>query len=216
MTFIQPSTLRACLFRLVAVACLAVPFAARAAGPATGDCARRAGVFRERLETVTEAAIDGRPAAMPAAVDSADAWWRTHGASFDPHASADSLVAKLVRTGHARHANEAAQLAVRLSTLSFGWCTGALSTADQLMVLDLTGQAAWLGAKGAPTQAPANSLSVSETVASRLQHAQHAELASKLRKAVAAVQPQAGGKPADVHAAVGLLDLVDDIEKVLH
>jgi hypothetical protein len=216
MRFLQPSTIRTSLFRLVAVACLAVPLAARAAGPATGDCAKRAGVFRERLETVTEAAIDGRPAAMPAAVDSVSAWWRRHGASFDQHASADSLVAKLVRTGHARHANEAAQLAVRLSTLSFGWCTGALSTADQLMVLDLTGQAAWLGARGVPTPAPANSLTVSETVASRLQHAQHAELASKLRKAVAAVQPQAGGKPADVHAAVGLLDLVDDIEKVLH
>jgi hypothetical protein len=216
MKDVPAATSRFVVLHLVAVACLAVPLAARAAGPATGDCAKRAGVFRERLETVTEAAIDGRPAAMPAAVDSVNTWWRSHGASFDQHADPDSLVAKLVRTGRSRHTNEAAQLAVRLSTLSLDWCAGALSTADQLMVLDLTGQAAWVSAKGLSTPAPANSLAVSDTVATRLQRAQHAELSSRLRTAIAAVRPQPGGKPADVRAAVRLLDLVDDIEKVLH
>jgi hypothetical protein len=216
MSGVRATAIRLHFFHLVAVACLVVPIAARATGSATGDCAKRARVFRERLETVTEAAIDAQPAAAPPAADSVQAWWRAHGASFDQHANADSLVVKLGRAAHGRHVNEAAQLAVRLSTMSFAWCAGALSTADQLMVLDLTGQAAWVSAKGLPTPAPANSRTVSDSVATRLQRAQHADLATRLRSAVAAVQPPPGGKPADVPAAVRLLELVDDIEKVLH
>ena len=204
------------IFHLVAVACLAVPIVARATGSATGDCAARTGAFRERLETVIEAAIDGRPAVVPAAGDSVHAWWRANAALAAEHASADSQITKLVRTAHGRHANEAAQLAVRLSTESFDWCTGALSTPDQLMVLDLTGMAAWLSAKGLDTKAPATSRTATETLAATLQRTGHAALAVDLRKIYAGVQPQPGGKVAGVRAAVRLLEFVDVIEKALH
>ena len=204
------------IFHLVAVACLAVPIAARSTGSATGDCAARAGEFRERLETVIEAAVDGRPAVVPAAGDSVQAWWRANGALLGQHAGADSLLPKLVRAAHVRRVNEAAQLAVRLSTESFGWCAGALSTTDQLMVLDLTGMAAWLSAKGLATPAPADSRTVMETLAATLQRTGHAALAVDLRKIYAGAEPQPGGKVPGVRAAVRLLDYVDVIEKALH
>jgi hypothetical protein len=209
-------TIRSAIFHLVAVAGLAVPIVARATGSATGDCAARTGMLRERLEAVTEAAIDGQPAAAPAAADSVQAWWRAHGASLGEHPGADTLISNLVRTAHGGHANDSARLAVRLSTDSFRWCAGGLSTPDQLMVLDLTGQAAWLSAKGLATKAPANSRAVSDTLRAALERAQHADLAARLKTAWSAVQPQPGGKAAGAGAAVRLLDLVDDIEKVLH
>ena len=207
---------RTLFFHLVAVALLAAPHAARAAGAATGDCAKRAGEFRECLEVVTEAVIDGRSAAVPPAADSARSWWRVHGSSFGAHPDVDPLLSQLVTAAHAHHPVAAAHLAVGLSTQSFAWCPGALSRVDQMMVLDLTGMAAWVRAKGTPTDAPANSATVSDSVAVALDHAKHAQLATRLRTTYAAVQPSPGGKPADVKVAVQMLDLVDDIEKVLH
>jgi len=212
----QSAALLALSFHSFALGCLALPILARATDAAPRDCAARAAAFRERLEAVTEAAIDGRPERVPAAAERAQAWWRLHGASLGDHARADSLLANLVSAARAHGANASARLAVRLSTESLRWCTGALSTPDQLMVLDLAGMAAWLRARGLASEEPAGSGAVAESVAAALLHAQHSGLAARLRVDYAAAQSQTGGQAADVRAAVRLLDLVDEIEKVLH
>lgn len=209
------ATCCACSIRLVVIAGLVAPIVARSADSATGDCAIRAGVFRERLESVTEAAIDGRAAAVTAAADRAQLWWRVHAKSLGDHANVDSSLSRLVSVARGHQASAAAHLAVGLSTASLSWCAGTLSTADQLMVLDLAGMAAWVRAKGIATDEPANSRAVSESVAAALLHAHRTALAARLRTAYSSVQPRADGKIADLAAAIRLLGLVDDIEKVL-
>lgn len=216
MSIVRAGALCAISLHLVAVACLAVPLAARATGSATGDCTARTGAFRERLESVTEAVIDGRLAAVPAAADRAQAWWRLHGGSLGAHASADSIVFRLKHAAQTRDAKLAAHLAVELSTQSLAWCEGALSIPDQLMVLDLAGMAAWLRAKGVATHEPPTSREVARTVAEALQRGHHEALAVRLRAAYAAVQSPSRTTAADIRSAVLLLDLVDEIEKVLH
>ena len=71
---------------LVAVACLAVLLVAGSTGAATGSCAEQAGLFRDRLEVVTEASLDGRTAAVAPALERARAAWRPHGTSLGRHA----------------------------------------------------------------------------------------------------------------------------------
>ena len=197
---------------LVAAACLVVPVTARSAGSATGDCATLAGAFRERLESVTGAAIDGRSAQVPVAADRALPGWHAHGSSLGEHASADSVLAQRVSVARAHDANAAAHMAVARSTASPGWCGGALSITDQLMVLDLTGMAAWIRARNIATDQPANSRAVSESVAVALLDAHRTEPAARLRTAYAAVEPRGSGKAADATAAIRLLGLVDDLE----
>ena len=198
------------------------PAQARAADAMTSgawDCALRAGALRERLEAVTEAVIDGRAAAVPAAAESAQAWWRLHGATFAGHADAASQISQLVNAARSRHALEAAHLSVQLSAETLGWCPGELSIADRLMVADLVGMAAWLRARGVATAEPGNSRAVMDSIGAALLRAHHAGLAARLHAAYAAVHPlrrMTGGKPSDARAAVGLLGLVDEIEKVLH
>ena len=186
------------------------------AGSGAESCGRLSAGLREQLESVTEAVIDGRQAAVPAAADRAAAWWATRRRSLERRLQADSFMVRMSGAAHGRRPREAARIAVQLSVASFGWCPGTLGTADRLMLVDLAGMTGWLRARGAHLAWPGAAPAAAESLASALVGRGHTALAARLRRSMAATLSTPESASGDARAAVQLLDTVDLVEKVLH
>src|SRR6266850_467521 len=199
------------------VACTAVGHAPAGAAirPAAASCRALSASLREQLETVTEAVIDGRPAAVPVAAHRAMTWWTTYGRSLDRGPEADSLVARMSRAARGGQPQEAARDAVRLSVQSLGWCGGELGTTDRLMLVDLAGMTGWLRARGARLDWPGGAETAADSLASALVARGRGALAAQLRRSLAATLSMPEVAAGDIHAAVRLLDTVDLVEKAL-
>lgn len=210
------SALLLCL-AISAAACAALPggTAAAATQPAAASCRAVATTLREHLESVTEAVIDGRPAAVPGATDRVVSWWSTHCQSLGSRIQADSLINLMTRAALRHRTREAARVAVQLSVQSLGWCPGTPGTDERLMLVDLTGMAGWLRARGERLEWPGDVQSATDSLASALVARRHRSLAAQLSRAVAATLSTPESPSGDVRTAVRLLDLVDVIEKVL-
>jgi hypothetical protein len=197
---------------------LAVP--AIAAPPARAPVSTRRPValdpaieLRERLEGVTEANIDRRPArALPAALR-AEAWWKAHAKPLAFIAGGDSLIARVVGAARAGHPVAAARAAWELSERSFA--PGSESLEDALMRLDLVGMAAWLRAHGQAVNWPDGTPGALDRIESRLTARHQATLARQFRAAADAGLATPVATAGDAHAATRLLDLVDVVEKAL-
>ena len=193
--------------------------ATASAAPAADPCRTVALGLRERLESVTEAVIDGRTSAVPRATDHVVSWWKRERGPLASRTQADSLINLMARASLRHRPREAARIAVQLSAQSLEWCpgtpTGTTRTDDQLMIVDLAGMAGWLRARGAHLDWPGDVRGASEALASQLVARQHGPMAARLRSAVAATLSIPESAAGDVHAALRLLDLVDEIEKVL-
>ena len=189
--------------------------ATASAAPAADPCRTVALGLRERLESVTEAVIDGRTSTVPRATDHVVSWWKRERGSLASRTQADSLVNLMARASLRHRPREAARIAVQLSAQSLEWCPGPPVTDDRLMIVDLAGMAGWLRARGARLDWPGDVRGASEALASQLVARQHGPMAARLRSAVAATLSTPESAAGDVHAALRLLDLVDEIEKVL-
>lgn len=206
----------------IAMAVMAGPAAGRplpgAARPAE-SCRHAAREFRERLEAVTEAVIDGRVAAVPRASRRVSLWWATHRQAMPNAADADSSLRELVTAAQAHQPLVAARAAVEASVISLHWCEAtpatALATQEQLMLVDLVGMSGWLRARGAQLEWPAGVQEATDRLSAALVARKHAALATRLRNAVAATLAAPMSTTGDRTAAIHLLDLVDVIEKVL-
>lgn len=204
------------LLAIAACAAIAGGPAGALAATAAGDCRSTAADLREKLESVTEAVIDGRTSAVPGASDRAAAWWKAHRAAVGAHAEADTMVRRMTSAARRHRSIEAARQAVQLSSESLKWCGGSLTTADRLMVVDLSGMAGWLRARGAHLDWPDHTTAASDTLAAALERHNHADVAGRLRRSVAATLAAPPSAHGDVAPAKKLLDLVDEVEKLLH
>lgn len=189
--------------------------ATASAAPAADPCRTVALGLRERLESVTEAVIDGKLAAVPRAASRVAGWWQTQRQSMASRPQADSLIDGMALAAVRHHPRTAARIAVQLSAQSLAWCPGSPGTDDRLMLIDLAGMTGWLRARDERLDWPGDVHGASEALASQLVAGKHAPLAARLRSAVAATLSTPESAAGDVHAALRLLDLVDEIEKVL-
>lgn len=128
---------------------------------------------------------------------------------------ADSSLAELVRAAHGGNGKQAARLAVQLSAQSFEWCGGVTGTNDRLMVLDLAGMTGWLRSRGVHLAWPGDVHVAARGVSNALVRRHHPELASRLERSVAALVSTTESPQGDIRPATRLLDLVDEIEKVV-
>jgi hypothetical protein len=175
-------------------------------------CTQLAYQFRELLEPVVEASIDGqRDLAGPTAARVLG-WWKTHHAEIRLRASADSLVPELGAAGQNGRPLEAARLAVVLADASFNWCNRPPTVTDQLMRIDLTGMTGWLRAQGVALDWPAGSSEATAAVLAELRSRGQASLADSLDSATSAVMQTPVAVEGDAAAARRLLDLVDVVE----
>ena len=169
--------------------------------------------LRERLESVNEASIDGRPSrALPAALR-AESWWKAHPQELGAIAGGGELIARVVDEARGGHPIEAARAAWELSERSFP--PGAASLDDALMRIDLVGMAAWLRAHGSDASWPDGTQSALDLIESRLTARHRATLASRFKLAADAAMTTPISASGDALPAKRLLDLVDVIEKVL-
>lgn len=187
----------------------------RAAQAGAGDCRLRAAAFREALEPVVEAVIDGRPTNALAAAHRADAWWGTQRGAFASHPQADSMMGALRSAASHRAYTEAAGIAVRTAVASFEWCGEPASDAERLFMLDLVGMTGWLRARGMALDWPPQVRGVTDSLAARLISRHQVDLAVRLRGSVRATLGTRVAAKGATQAARSLLDLVDVVEKVL-
>jgi hypothetical protein len=176
-------------------------------------CRHTAAVFRERLEPVVEAAIDGRPKRAAAAADSALAWWGRHAHRFGRRAVADSLLQAMGTAAHGNRPNHAANFALRVSEETFAWCPEPATLEDQLMRIDLVGEAAWRRAHGIAAPWPDLTRDAVSAIRAALPGASGAALADSLEASVGASLRMPVAAHGDAAAASALLDLVDALEK---
>jgi hypothetical protein len=179
------------------------------------SCAKVSADLRERLEAVVEASLDGTPKLAPRRARVVREFWLVNRHAVSAPADADSLMLRVRFAAAAGDAMRAAQLAVRMSNLSFTWCPGELKLTDHLMRLDLAGQAAWLRAHGLDCPGPAGLEAAEDAVAMALRARNHPELATRLIAAVRGagdIPIHAGGPLAPANE---LLQRVDDAEAAL-
>ena len=206
----------------IAVAVMTGPAEGRrlpvAARPAE-SCLHVAREFRERLESVIEAVIDGRAAAVPAASRRASIWWAAHRQAVPNAADADSSLREMVTAAQAHQPLVAARAAVEAAVISLHWCAASppapLARQEQLMLVDLVGMTGWLRGRGAQLEWPAGVPETTGQLSAALVASKHVALATRLRAAVAATLATPSSANGDRTAAIHLLDLVDVIEKVL-
>ena len=210
----------ACLLALLLLPATRCANAAAAAGsgaappPHARDsaCADDAATFREKLEPVIEAAIDGQAGHTAPACERALTWWAGHADRIGAATLADSLVDAMVAAGRGGNPLEAARVALLAATASFKWCDTAPRLADRLMILDLVGMAAWLRAHGVESPGPTAAEESVPAVATALRAKHREALTDRLRTAVR----EALSAPAGTDApAQRLLDLVDVVETAL-
>ena len=177
-----------------------------------GACADAAATFREKLEPVIEAAIDGQAGHAATACEHALTWWTGHADKIGAGTPADSLIGVMVAVGRGGNPLEAARVAVIAATASFKWCDTAPRLADRLMILDLVGMAAWLRAHGVESPGPTAAEEAVSAVATALRAKHREALTDRLRKAVRETLSAPAGTDAP---AKRLLDLVDVVETAL-
>jgi hypothetical protein len=170
--------------------------------------------LRERLESILEAGIDGRPARVLPAALHAESWWKAHAKELAYIPGGDQLVARMVEQARARHTVLAARNAWELSERSFP--PGSNSLDDALMRLDLVGMAAWLRAHGSDVSWPEGTQSALDMIVSRLNARHGTTLAHRFQAAASAALATPVTVAGDARPATRLLDLVDVVEKALH
>lgn len=181
----------------------------------SGDCRRVTAQLRERLESVTEACIDGRVADLGVAANKASGWWVSRPSPWPTYGGSDSLVGAMLAASERRDSNRAALAAVRLSTESFAWCGGPSSTTDDLMLLDLAGATGWLRGHGESLEWPAALDEVTSRVNKALARKGRTDLGSRLKKAMVDLLAVSDHSKGGSRAAVAVLDLVDVLERAL-
>jgi len=181
-------------------------------------CAHVAATLRERLESIVEASIDGRPARAAPAARRVHAYWDRHRQALGAPAEAESLMHTVDAAVTSGKPREAARSAVLLSEASLAWCDASLGIKDHLSCLDLVGQAAWLRAKGLDTPWPNEADKSASAVTVALRARARGGLADSLQASIAAamkIPVAAGANAGDRITAIELLDLVDVMEKAL-
>jgi hypothetical protein len=178
-------------------------------------CSQLAYQFRELLEPIVEASIDGKPDRAGPTTTRIAAWWKMHHAEIRLRASADSLMPALADAGQSGRALEAARLAVVLADISFGWCGRPPTVAGQLMRIDLAGMTGWLRAQGVDLDWPAGLPETTAAVLTELRSRGESSLADSLDSAILATTKTPVAAGGDVAAARTLLDLVDGAEQRL-
>jgi hypothetical protein len=176
------------------------------------SCAHRTAVFRERLEPVIEAVIDGKPERTARATSRAEQWWARHGAELKTHAGADSTLRAMVAAGGKGQPMQAAGLALILATQSLDWCQRPIRTADRLMRLDLFGMAAWLHTQGEHIPLPGGVDEATEIIAKKLVAKGHQDLANELGASAATVRTADAAGSKGSAPAKSFLDLIDRVE----
>lgn len=176
------------------------------------SCAHRTAVFRERLEPVIEAVIDGKPERTTRATSRVEQWWTQHGAELKTHAGADSILTLMVAAGGKGQSMQAARLALLLATQSLDWCQGRVRTADRLMRLDLFGMAAWLHTRGESIPLPGGVDKAMEIIVKKIVAKGHQDLANELKASAAAVRAADAAGSKDSAPAKSFLDLIDRVE----
>lgn len=187
----------------------------RAAEAGASDCRPRASAFREALESVVEAVIDGRPSRVLVAAHRADAWWAAHRGAFASRPRADSMMGDLRSAAGHRAYTEAAGIAVRTAVATFEWCGEPASDGERLFLLDLAGMTGWLRARGMALEWPPRVREATDAIAARLMSRGQIRLAARLRDSVKATLGTPVARQGTPQAAQSLLDLVDVIEKAL-
>ncbi len=199
---------------LLVVALVPAPAGAAAASPANNTCSAVA-ELRERLEGVTEGVIDGRLAAVPRAAERSAAWWVAHRGAFQGTPVQDTLVRHMLALAHQGAPKAAASAAVQLSIQSFAWCPAAQSDADALMLLDLAGMTGWLRGRGQVLEWPSGVQAATDSLAAHLVLRRHPGSAQRLHDSVAATLAAPAGPRENVAPATHLLELIDQLERVL-
>lgn len=205
---------RTALFLAAAVLCAPSLPSRTLATKTESDCTHRPDAeFRERLEPIVEAVIDGRSATWKAAAGRATGWWKVHRTAFPDRDQADSALAAIGTAVNRGEGNEAARAAVAISVVSLRWCDKPLSDGDRLMLLDLVGMSGWLRSRGVPLDWPPGAGAAAEVLGARLHHRGRGTLAERLRAALAATLQVPVRADGDTRPARRLLDLVDVVEK---
>jgi hypothetical protein len=205
---------RTAVFLAAAVLCALLLPSRSLAAKTDADCTHRPDAeFREMLEPIVEAVIDGRPAAWKAAARRAAAWWKVHRATVPDRDPADSALAAIGAAVNRGEGNEAARAAVAISVASLRWCDKPLSDGDRLMLLDLVGMSGWLRSRGVPLDWPRGAGAAADVLAGRLHRQGRGTLAGRLRSALVATLRLPVRADGDPRPARRLLDLVDVVEK---
>jgi hypothetical protein len=178
-------------------------------------CAQTAWQFRELLEPVVEASIDGHPDQAGTAAARVQGWWKRHHGEIRLRASTDSLVPALARAGSEGRALEAARLAVLLTEQTYGWCGRPPVLVDQVLRIDLAGQTAWLRAQGVNIPWADETPGAASSVEAELRTQGHEALADSLESALRAATETPVAERGDAGPALHLLDLVDRVESAL-
>ncbi len=169
----------------------------------------------ERLEPVTEAVIDGRPALVPAAARRVQMWWKANRQAFPGGGDADSVMTAMLRSAQRGEANEAARAAVGLSIRALEWDGGARTTPARLMLIDVVGMAGWIRAGGGELEWPRQVPVAVDSLASVLERRNRPRAAARLQHAVGVVMEGTGDRTVRTAAALALLELVVGLERVL-
>lgn len=190
---------------ILAVLRLVVGGSALAAGKPT---AKEALAFCEHLEPIIEAVTDGRPARVPAAMHSAEVWWRAHA----PDSVDVTAMRRLRELADTHRAPAAAATAVQIAGSVLDRCAEPEAIDVAVMRLDLAGMAAWLRSKGIESATPGDMTEPTRRIGTELRRRGHGLLASRIEAEVAAavaIPTRVNGPTARANALLGRVDEVE-------
>ncbi len=175
-------------------------------------CQGASALLRGKLDVVVQGAMQGRPDLVRSSVEAVSIFWRDNRGRFArqmPDAAFQDADAEMAQMVHSEDKDPlaAARSAVMLADASLAWCAELSTSGNQLYLLRLVGETAWLRAQAIDISWPEGIDAAQQAVASLLAQAGRNDLANKLADSMAEVLSTPVEERGDTKAAEGLLDL---------